>query len=997
MIIPVFNVQDYLDECLDSIATQSLKDIEIIAIDDGSTDTSFDLLKQYAEKEPRLRIFTQENSGLGATRNRGLSLARGRFITFVDSDDTIPHNAYSIMAKTLEKTGSDFVIGQIYRTKGEQEIWPKWSRNLHDTERLKIGIDDFPEILRDFYSPNKLYKKSFWDQNNFKFREGVIFEDQPLITQIFTKAKSFDVITTPTYCWKIREDGTSLSSNLFTEKMLKARIEASKLTVQYLIQESTPSNLEAWQTVFLKWHMMNYLKATLRQDRRTAEYIMELIRVVLAGRDVGSLASVPAQLQLFAELAASNELSAIQQLLLDGLDKPSQVPMVFHAEETVYKPSARLDSGEVVRDVVFTEERAEVNAGIYEYHRSREKLKISGWAFLNEIELNTEDSEIFLVFRHASDGESITVPVHWKPNEKINSIIKSPYCNRINTGWTVELSLDIFGAQLVHRVGMWQLGVNLMVRGRTYATFDVRPALRGVPPKDRYVPINRFTALALAVKSDWFTGIEVVKRALVVVDAVQDRNETSVVLALKNSIVPQRLVLKDRERELDLNFQATPADGFTEVRVKIPHTSSSKIYLESEKGRRYDPFVSSDIANREDGSILSYAGRGGITFPDQFLFHHVTTFKKTTDAINVYLQNKNADFFVFDRSSGEKVAALDSINVNCLSVPMALLRDLPLGRYIVASRYDQDSQFVTVRIANDLQLPEEFLLADRVVSVGYSSQGIQFEIRASSFSSLQSPFALRQAIDGARDRQLDESAIYFQCLKGSDASDSQLSIRNSLLNIDPTLRFIWGVDSDQRFVPQGDSIVIVGTEAWAETLTTSKMVCVNHELPQWFIRKVGQLVVQTYHGHPFKTMGLARWSAQGVCDVEKQRNLNLRRNWTHLVSPSPFATDLYKKQFPLEYEVIETGYPRNDDLIVNAESMRSVTRKELGISESSHVILYMPTWRDYDAISPWRSNVPSFLTGSRFHGNCLLMRFSFLEDILPRLPLPVSFSGRTGF
>lgn len=77
MIIPVFNVQDYLDECLDSIATQSLKDIEIIAIDDGSTDTSFDLLKQYAEKEPRLRIFTQENSGLGATRNRGLSLARG--------------------------------------------------------------------------------------------------------------------------------------------------------------------------------------------------------------------------------------------------------------------------------------------------------------------------------------------------------------------------------------------------------------------------------------------------------------------------------------------------------------------------------------------------------------------------------------------------------------------------------------------------------------------------------------------------------------------------------------------------------------------------------------------------------------------------------------------------------------------------------------------------------------------------------------------------------
>ena len=96
VIVPVYNTQDYLNECIDSVLNQSLADFELICIDDGSTDASLEILKDYEKKDNRIQVFSQKNSGLAASRNAGLNVAQGEYVLFLDSDDYLKSD-------TLEK------------------------------------------------------------------------------------------------------------------------------------------------------------------------------------------------------------------------------------------------------------------------------------------------------------------------------------------------------------------------------------------------------------------------------------------------------------------------------------------------------------------------------------------------------------------------------------------------------------------------------------------------------------------------------------------------------------------------------------------------------------------------------------------------------------------------------------------------------------------------------------------------------------------------------
>ena len=102
VIVPVYNVQDYLGECLDSLRAQTLRSLQIILVDDGSTDGSAAVYERHAAEDPRIVVHRQPNAGLGAARNAGIRLATGRYITFLDSDDTLPEDAYEVMVRSLD-------------------------------------------------------------------------------------------------------------------------------------------------------------------------------------------------------------------------------------------------------------------------------------------------------------------------------------------------------------------------------------------------------------------------------------------------------------------------------------------------------------------------------------------------------------------------------------------------------------------------------------------------------------------------------------------------------------------------------------------------------------------------------------------------------------------------------------------------------------------------------------------------------------------------------
>lgn len=261
VVIPVFNMEHYLAECLDSVLAQSYADFEAIIVDDGSNDGSVEITEHYALNDCRFRVLRQENSGLGAARNAGVRAARGDFLTFLDSDDVLPTEAYAALMGTIERTGSDMVVGTLKRDDGRQQIAMRLMRENHRVRRERITLADMPLILADVFAVNKVYRRSFWDRAELHFPEGLRYEDQPTLTRAFVEAKRFDVIRETVYFWRVRCDNTSITQRRHEYADLVDRLESKRMSTAVVREACPPKVVEVWFRDILPVDMWEYFTA----------------------------------------------------------------------------------------------------------------------------------------------------------------------------------------------------------------------------------------------------------------------------------------------------------------------------------------------------------------------------------------------------------------------------------------------------------------------------------------------------------------------------------------------------------------------------------------------------------------------------------------------------------------------------------------------------------------------------------------------------------------
>ena len=235
IVVPVYNVEAYLRECLDSVAAQSFADLEVIMVDDGSTDASVTIAQEYAARDDRFRLVTQANGGLGNARNNGAAAATGEFLNFLDSDDVLPRHAIRMMVRSLDRTGSDFATGNVHRfNRGGTSPAPFVARAFV-RNRPATHITKFRGLLVDRIAPNKLFRRAFWDKHGFRFPEGVTHEDIPVILPAHFLAKSVDVIAEPVYLYRLRETGgLSITQRRLEPKVLLDRLAAVSHVSRFL-------------------------------------------------------------------------------------------------------------------------------------------------------------------------------------------------------------------------------------------------------------------------------------------------------------------------------------------------------------------------------------------------------------------------------------------------------------------------------------------------------------------------------------------------------------------------------------------------------------------------------------------------------------------------------------------------------------------------------------------------------------------------------------------
>ena len=207
IIVPIYNVERYLAECLDSIIAQTFADFEAILVNDGSTDASLAIAQHYVRNEPRFRLISQKNGGLSAARNAAIGLTRGRYLLFVDSDDLLDPEMLEALVGRIQEAGADMAMCTYARLSDDEVApirFPKAyeGRVLSQLELWHLGYELAPSVF--VVAWNKLYRREMFD--TVRYREGIYFEDFEVICRLVAPWSAFALVNRPLYYHRERGD-----------------------------------------------------------------------------------------------------------------------------------------------------------------------------------------------------------------------------------------------------------------------------------------------------------------------------------------------------------------------------------------------------------------------------------------------------------------------------------------------------------------------------------------------------------------------------------------------------------------------------------------------------------------------------------------------------------------------------------------------------------------------------------------------------------------------
>ncbi len=214
VIIPVYNVRDYIRKCLDSLETQSYKALEVIIVNDGSPDDSLEIIQEYTAKNANFHCYTIENRGQGGARNFGLEQATGDYVMFLDSDDYIAPNCVEALVRALENTGSDMAAANYYEVREDGSIIAL-QKNSYKNAITDLAAE--PEILFNSVAPwGKLYKRELWKDMEFACR--VWYEDMRLTPKLYLRAKKVCYIEDP-LVYYVQRSGSTMNNKNFRRNL----------------------------------------------------------------------------------------------------------------------------------------------------------------------------------------------------------------------------------------------------------------------------------------------------------------------------------------------------------------------------------------------------------------------------------------------------------------------------------------------------------------------------------------------------------------------------------------------------------------------------------------------------------------------------------------------------------------------------------------------------------------------------------------------------------
>ena len=506
VVVPFYNNADHLGQCLASIAAQSHVALEVIMVDDGSTDGSADIARVQAAGDPRFRLVSVGNGGPGWARNHGVAAATGEFLAFVDADDMLPPDAYATMLAVLTATGSDFVCGGVLRLSAAG----LGKSGLHDraikARKLRTHISRSPELFYDISVWNKLFRKSFWDASQLTIPEGMVWEDLVAMTQAHVLAASVDVITDPIYHWRDRDKGElSITQSRTRIGNLRDRIRALRMIDEFLRARATPAMVAEHQRKALVNDLWLYVRDLHLASAGYQAEFADLVSGYLQQVSPRVLRGLPATHKLAYYLIARGREAEVVALARWLAEHPDRTPPMVRVRGRRYADLPfRQDRALAIPAQVFRPQWRDLDphAGVDEISWRGDCLVIAGSAYVPSVDIGSRRhaGKLLVLLPRGRRRPPVVLPARSVLRADVTEASGQDRYSYDWSGFRCEIPGRMLRAGRRLLAGDWDC--YLLVRGRT----TWRPVRLHTPGPDAERPALREIAPGLSLRAVWVGG-----------------------------------------------------------------------------------------------------------------------------------------------------------------------------------------------------------------------------------------------------------------------------------------------------------------------------------------------------------------------------------------------------------------------------------------------------------------------------------------------------------
>lgn len=971
VIVPVYNVEEYLRPCLDSLLRQEDIALEVIMIDDGSTDESGLIADQYASEYPFFKCVHNENGGLGHARNVGVKYATGKYIIFLDSDDIISDNAYTRMFRLAEKHDAELTICNVERFNSTKRMASPLHKKAFAGYEEVTHVSKNRYLLYDTTSWNKLIRRDFYEKNGFAFPERILYEDIPVTVPMHFLCNKAVMMAEMGYLWRVRDGGsksitqmTSSMNNLIDRikiiEMLDEFFEKN-VTDEELILEKQVKHLETDLNIFVSkcasipeeeaYEMLDRVNAYIDKavgdeaferlsvyNKQKYKHVRErdlpgLIRL-LDYRDYNLAPVYEKDGRLYTDI--SDELFTVKERDVTN-DFESVFPKVY------------------IEDIETSEGELRIKAHLYRRRHSVAFGEQTVKAFLvnsaGRMELKTE---AFADEGLTQDRGAVVDPVTGLAHQY----------NYDGTGFIISVNAeDIRQSSL----GDGYYHIELEYEN---PLFSGREILKGINEINRAKYNKTFVTSGKTMAKLVFNETDeagfILDHDCAFVDSVKF-DGSKLVIGLS----------------ADTDSIAAQAVGRGDAAKAVAEKTGDKTFCidcsELETGVTYRL---TDESGEEGKALVGRRQGRGVLHGDC----HAAVGEDHDNAVTVMLLKDLT--YVRSWASDKAKLSLKTKRVNSGSKPVS-------ARIVTEDKYSEtwvcisDEAKVngpgkcslTVNL-NKREVVKDFYAGDRDVFIEYSfadgtsvrepvycDGGIDYKasgkcLKTGLFADEHARLALhivqvwpknqstinkrREVINAEypkyRKRPLKKNRIIFESMWGRNYSCNPQALYEYIDENYPGFECIWALNDARIPIKGKGKRVIRGSLEYYYYLATSKYLVNNVNFPNDYVKRKGQVEIQTMHGTPLKTLGLdvvSDFPTQALREQYIEKN----QRWDYLIVQGKFMEEKAYPMFRFSKKLLKTGYPRTDRLFGVGKERVEELRKELGLPQGKKVILYTPTWR----------------------------------------------------